>query len=102
DEQEHGELALSLDCYMKENIGSTREDALKYITSLVDSCLQELKWEFFKSLDIPKCCRNLYFNVATRVKTLFQKLKFMVNDAKCYLVTYNNKLRYRCVNETSY
>ncbi|XP_059068143.1 sesquiterpene synthase Cad [Cryptomeria japonica] len=66
DEKARGETASSIECYMKDNQGSTKEDALNYITSRVDICVQELNKEFLKPSGIPNCCRRLYFNAGMR------------------------------------
>ncbi|XP_057849806.2 sesquiterpene synthase Cad [Cryptomeria japonica] len=66
DEKARGETASSIECYMKDNPGSTREDALNYITNYIESCVQELNKEFLKPSNIPDYCRNLYFNAGMR------------------------------------
>jgi len=66
DEQARGETASSIECYMKDNHGSTREDALNYITTRIESCVKELNKEFLKPSDMPDCCKNLYFNAGMR------------------------------------
>nr|QGN65610.1 terpene synthase 4 [Taiwania cryptomerioides] len=66
DEKARGETASSIECYMKDNQGSTKEDALNYITTRIDSCVQELNKEFLKPSNIPTCCRKLYFNAGMR------------------------------------
>ncbi|GLJ50199.1 hypothetical protein SUGI_1068360 [Cryptomeria japonica] len=66
DEQTHGESASSIECYMKDNHDSTREDALNYIINIIENCLQESNKEFLKPSNIPDYCRNLYFNAGMR------------------------------------
>ncbi|MEV2420359.1 hypothetical protein ABNE98_21720, partial [Paenibacillus larvae] len=48
DEQAHGEMASSIECYMKDNHGSTREDALNYLKIRIESCVQELNKELLE------------------------------------------------------
>ncbi|XP_059068630.1 sesquiterpene synthase Cad-like [Cryptomeria japonica] len=66
DEQTRGESASSIECYMKDNHGSTREDALNHIINIIENCLQESNNEFLKPSNIPDYCRNLYFNAGMR------------------------------------
>nr|QBM78437.1 germacrene A synthase [Chamaecyparis formosensis]UTN00748.1 germacrene A synthase [Chamaecyparis formosensis] len=66
DEKDHGETASSIECYMKDNHGSTREDALNYVMNLIEGWAQEANKEFLNPSHIPNYCRNLYFNAGMR------------------------------------
>ncbi|GLJ50202.1 hypothetical protein SUGI_1068400 [Cryptomeria japonica] len=66
DEQARGETTSSIECYIKDNPSSTREDALNYVTNHIESCVQELNREFLKPSDIPDYCRKVYFNGGIR------------------------------------
>ena len=47
-ERLRGEEASSISCYMKDNPGSTEEDALGHINALIRKEMNELNWEFLK------------------------------------------------------
>eukprot|EP01018_Ginkgo_biloba_P014922 Gb_20080 [translate_table: standard] len=61
-EKARGELASSIECYMKDNPGSTEEAALDHIYGLINNCLKEFKWEFLKPNNVPLCVKKLLFN----------------------------------------
>jgi hypothetical protein len=43
-----GEEASCISCYMKDNPGSTEEDALNHINAMINDIIRELNWEFLK------------------------------------------------------
>ena len=50
-EKARGELASSIECYMRENPGSTEEVSVNYMYSLLEPAVKELTWEFLKPKD---------------------------------------------------
>ncbi|GLJ09990.1 hypothetical protein SUGI_0119710 [Cryptomeria japonica] len=52
-EVDHGELASSIACYLKDNPRSIEEDALEYLNSLIDEKIKELNWEYLKPDNVP-------------------------------------------------
>eukprot|EP01018_Ginkgo_biloba_P010787 Gb_15698 [translate_table: standard] len=61
-EKARGELASSIECYMKENPGSIEEAALDHIYGLINTCLKEFNWEFLKPDNVPLCVKKLLFH----------------------------------------
>nr|F2XFA6.1 RecName: Full=(R)-linalool synthase 1, chloroplastic; AltName: Full=Terpene synthase TPS-Lin 1; Short=PsTPS-Lin-1; Flags: Precursor [Picea sitchensis]ADZ45501.1 (-)-linalool synthase [Picea sitchensis] len=47
-ERSRGEKSSCISCYMKDNPGSTEEDAVTYINAMVNKSLKELNWEFLR------------------------------------------------------
>eukprot|EP00253_Pinus_taeda_P032146 PITA_32146 len=43
-----GEEASCISCYMKENPGSTQEDALHHINGMIEDIIKKLNWELLK------------------------------------------------------
>eukprot|EP00253_Pinus_taeda_P007639 PITA_07639 len=76
-EKARGELASSIECYMKEHPGSTEEVAVKYMYSLLEPAVKELTWEFLKpedtsDVDIPFPCKKMVME-ETRVTMVIFK-----------------------------
>nr|BAF43701.1 putative sesquiterpene synthase [Cycas taitungensis] len=71
-EKARGELASSIECYMKENSGSTQDDALNHIRAATSSAVKEMTWEYLKPDDVPYRCKKFVFEVA-RVWMLMYK-----------------------------
>nr|ACN40827.1 unknown [Picea sitchensis] len=71
-EKERGEIASSLECYLKDNPESTREDALNHIKGILDLSVSELNWEFLKHDNVPLCCKKFTFNFARGMHFLFK------------------------------
>ncbi|KAH9319607.1 hypothetical protein KI387_021376, partial [Taxus chinensis] len=44
------------------NPGSTNEDALNHVNSLLDGTMQELKLKILRDKDIPTCFKKVYFD----------------------------------------
>ncbi|GLJ31921.1 hypothetical protein SUGI_0642510 [Cryptomeria japonica] len=57
-EAARGEKASCVGCYMRDNLGSTEEEALDYLISLKEKLLKELTWEYLKLDDIPTCSKD--------------------------------------------
>nr|UTN00749.1 acora-4(14),8-diene synthase [Chamaecyparis formosensis] len=58
-----GENASWLDCYVADNLGTTREEALDYANITIQRHMEELTRDFlFYDKDIPKCCKRVYFD----------------------------------------
>nr|ADE76635.1 unknown [Picea sitchensis] len=72
DEKEHGEIASSIECYMKENPDSSVENALNHIKGILHLSLEELNWEFIKQDSVPLCCKKFTFNIARGLQFLFK------------------------------
>nr|BAI53108.1 Terpinolene [Chamaecyparis obtusa] len=63
-EVDRGETNSSIVCYMKDNPGSTEEDALNYLENLLDERHKELNWEFLKNDGVPTCSKDCSYDVA--------------------------------------
>lgn len=47
-EMARGEEASCITCYIKDNPGSTEEDALNHINTMINDIIKELNWEFLR------------------------------------------------------
>nr|AQT03468.1 levopimaradiene synthase [Ginkgo biloba] len=74
DERDRGELASSIQCYIKDNPGCTEEEALNRIYDINESGLAQLNSEFVKPEPVLECYRKLLFNTA-RAAQLFYRNK---------------------------
>eukprot|EP01018_Ginkgo_biloba_P010885 Gb_10196 [translate_table: standard] len=82
-EKARGELASSIEYYMKDNPGSSEEAALDHIYGIIHICLKELNWEFLKpDHNVPLCVMKLLFN-SGRIAIFIYKN----GDASAFLVT---------------
>nr|QIB02636.1 terpene synthase [Taiwania cryptomerioides] len=67
EQQDHGENASWLDCYMRDSPGTTMEQALEHASILIESHMEQLSKDFlFYGKDIPKCCKRVYFDCMYR------------------------------------
>lgn len=58
---------------MKQNPGSTEEDAQKYFADIVDHCLKELNYEYFKLIgEPPKCGKRFLYNMRQCVMLMYK------------------------------
>eukprot|EP00253_Pinus_taeda_P018584 PITA_18584 len=71
-EKERGEVASSLECYVKENPECTREDSLNHMKGILDLSVSQLNWEFLKHDNVPLCCKRFTFNLARGMHFLFK------------------------------
>eukprot|EP01018_Ginkgo_biloba_P010660 Gb_09307 [translate_table: standard] len=71
-EKARGELASSIECYMKDNPGSTEEAALDHIYGIINTCLKEFNWEFLKPDNVPLCVKKLLFNGGRMVILMYK------------------------------
>jgi hypothetical protein len=76
-EKERGEIASSLECYLKEKPGSSREDALNHMNGILDLSFSELNREFLKHDNVPLCCKKFVFNFARGMHFLFKYKDFV-------------------------
>jgi hypothetical protein len=72
DEKERGEIASSIECYMKENPDSSVENALNHLEGILHLSLEELNWEFIKQDTVPLCCKKFTFNIVRGVQFLYK------------------------------
>jgi len=72
DEKEHGEMASSIECYMKDNPDSTVESALNHIKGILHLSLEGLNREFIKQDSVPLCCKKFTFNIARGLQFLYK------------------------------
>ncbi|XP_057848440.2 sesquiterpene synthase Cad-like [Cryptomeria japonica] len=64
---ENGENASWLDCYIRDNPGTTMEQALEHASILTELHMEELTKDFlFYEKDIPTCCKKVYFDCMYR------------------------------------
>eukprot|EP00253_Pinus_taeda_P006420 PITA_06420 len=72
-EKERGEVASSLESYVKDNPECTLEDALKnHMKGILDLSVSQLNWEFLKHDNVPLCCKRFTFNLARGMHFLFK------------------------------
>nr|ADX42737.1 (E)-beta-farnesene synthase 1 [Pseudotsuga menziesii] len=76
-EKARGELASSIECYMKEHPGSTEEVAVNYMYSLLEPAVKELTWEFLKPEDstvhIPFQCKKMLMEETRVTMVIFKE-----------------------------
>ncbi|KAH9321008.1 hypothetical protein KI387_015647, partial [Taxus chinensis] len=70
DERECGELASAIECYMKDNVGVSEEEALGHVYNVIEEGLVELNKELFMANQVPDVFRKLLLNSA-RLSQLF-------------------------------
>eukprot|EP00253_Pinus_taeda_P007466 PITA_07466 len=91
-EKARGELASSIECYMKEHPGSTEEVAVNYMYNLLEPAVKELTWEFLKpedtsDVDIPFPCKKMVME-ETRVTMVIFKEEDGYNISKTKIKEY--------------
>ncbi|GLJ05578.1 hypothetical protein SUGI_0020640 [Cryptomeria japonica] len=62
-EIDRGETNSSIACYMRDNPGSSEEDALNYIKNLLDERLKELNWEYLKNDGVPSSSKDYAYDI---------------------------------------
>ena len=63
-----GEEASSIYCYMKDNPGSTEEDALNHINAMISDVIKGLNWELLKpDSNIPIASKKHVFDISRAV-----------------------------------
>eukprot|EP00253_Pinus_taeda_P004977 PITA_04977 len=77
-EKARGELASSIECYMKEHLGSTEEVAVNYMYSLLEPAVKELTWELLKpedtsDVDIPFPCKKMVMEETRVTMVIFKE-----------------------------
>ncbi|XP_059066063.1 sesquiterpene synthase Cad-like isoform X1 [Cryptomeria japonica] len=83
DEKEHGENASWIECYMKDNPGTTREQALDHINMLIELNFEELvKCHIFYEYDIPTTCKRLYFDMYRSVAFIWRDIDGFSKSSK--------------------
>ncbi|GLJ39001.1 hypothetical protein SUGI_0794980 [Cryptomeria japonica] len=83
DEKEHGENASWIECYMKDNPGTTREQALYHINMLIELNFEELvKCHIFYEYEIPTTCKRLYFDMYRSVAFIFRDIDGFSKSSK--------------------
>ncbi|KAH9321011.1 hypothetical protein KI387_015650, partial [Taxus chinensis] len=70
DERECGELASAIECYMKDNVGVSEEEALCHVYNVIEEGLVELNKELFMDSQVPEIFQKLFLNSA-RLSQLF-------------------------------
>jgi len=70
--KDQGDLSC-IECYFKDHLESTVEDALNHVNGLLDNCLLEINWEFFKNDSVPLSCKKCTFNALERGTQLMYK-----------------------------
>lgn len=72
DEKEHGEMASSIACYIKDNPDSTVENAMNHIKGILHLSLEELNREYLKEDSVPLCCKKFNFNITRGLQFLYR------------------------------
>ncbi|KAH9321010.1 hypothetical protein KI387_015649 [Taxus chinensis] len=80
DEREFGELASAIECYMKDNVGASEEEALGHVYNVIEGGLVELNKELFMANQVPDKFRKLLLNSA-RTSQLFYMQVDAVNNS---------------------
>nr|O24474.1 RecName: Full=Myrcene synthase, chloroplastic; AltName: Full=Aggmyr; Flags: Precursor [Abies grandis]AAB71084.1 myrcene synthase [Abies grandis] len=71
-DRDRGEEASCISCYMKDNPGSTEEDALNHINAMVNDIIKELNWELLRSNDnIPMLAKKHAFDITRALHHLY-------------------------------
>nr|AJR21035.1 sesquiterpene synthase [Callitropsis nootkatensis] len=82
-EQEHGETASWIECYVRDNPGTTREQALDHVNMLIELNIEELNKErLFNEHDIPTCCKRLYFD------SMYRSVSFIWRDIDGFTISH--------------
>ena len=76
-EKERGEVASSLECYLKDNPECTPEDALNHMKGILDLSVSQMNLEFLKHDNVPLCCKRFSFNLARGMQFLFKYKDFV-------------------------
>nr|QGN65607.1 terpene synthase 1 [Taiwania cryptomerioides] len=82
-EQEHGETASWIECYVRDNPGTTREQALDHVSMLIELSIEELtKERLFYDHDIPTSCKRLYFD------SMYRSVAFIWRDIDGFSISH--------------
>ncbi|XP_059074596.1 sesquiterpene synthase Cad-like [Cryptomeria japonica] len=82
-EQEHGETASWIECYARDNPGTTREQALDHVNMIIELSIEELtKERLFYDHDIPSCCKRLYFD------SMYRSVAFIWRDIDGFSISH--------------
>ncbi|GLJ05653.1 hypothetical protein SUGI_0022320 [Cryptomeria japonica] len=60
---DQGEEISSISCYMRDNPGATKEDALSFVKNLLDEKLKELNLELLQSNEVPTCTKDYSYDI---------------------------------------
>nr|UNY86182.1 (-)-limonene synthase [Pinus armandii] len=72
-DRDRGEEASCISCYMKDNPGTTEEDALNHINSMVNEVIKELNWEFLRPDSyIPMPARQHAFDITRALHHIYK------------------------------
>eukprot|EP00253_Pinus_taeda_P017099 PITA_17099 len=73
-EKARGELASSIECYMKDHPECTEEEALNHIYDILEPAVKELTREFLKpgDDDVPFACRKMLFEETRVTMAIFK------------------------------
>ncbi|GLJ09985.1 hypothetical protein SUGI_0119650 [Cryptomeria japonica] len=72
-EVDHGELASSIACYLKDNPRSIEEDALEYLNFLIDEKIKELNWEYLKPDNVPIIRKYHKYALSKGIQLLYKE-----------------------------
>ncbi|GLJ09955.1 hypothetical protein SUGI_0119070 [Cryptomeria japonica] len=72
-EADRGEVVSCITCYMKDHPGSTEEDALEYLNSLIDENLKELNWEYLKPDSVPIISKDHAYVLSKGLQLLYKE-----------------------------
>eukprot|EP01018_Ginkgo_biloba_P004092 Gb_24809 [translate_table: standard] len=72
-EKARGELASSIECYMKDHPGSTEEEALNHLYAILDPAIKELTRQFLNPHDnVPLPCKKMLFDETRVTMVIFR------------------------------
>ncbi|XP_058091520.1 probable terpene synthase 11 [Magnolia sinica] len=72
DEQERGDVASSMECYMKENGVSSDEEARKHVRRFIHNLWKELNGELLAQTPIPSAITEACFNLSRTAQIIYQ------------------------------
>nr|QHZ00913.1 terpene synthase 10 [Taiwania cryptomerioides] len=83
DEKDHGENASWIECYMKDNPGTTREQTLDHVNMLIELNFEELtKEHIFYEYEIPNTCKRIYFDIYRGVAFVWRDIDGFTKSSK--------------------
>ncbi|GLJ31906.1 hypothetical protein SUGI_0642230 [Cryptomeria japonica] len=88
-EAARGEDASCVRCYMRDNPGSTEEEALDYLNSLKENLLKELTWEYLKPDNVPKSSKDHAISISRGYHFFYRErdgFTISTKDTRNYIV----------------
>jgi hypothetical protein len=72
-DRDRGEEASCISCYMKDNPGSTEEDALNHINGMIEDTIKQLNWELLRpDNNVPISSKKHSFDISRDFHHLYR------------------------------